>query len=83
VTASTADIGPLLKALESTSVSDAAAELDSLIRLADNAADELGLLAACVGDFPDSNVVDLARTAGRASAEAADELRTLRRRLDR
>jgi hypothetical protein len=83
VTAAAADVGNLLRALESTSVADAAAELDTLIRLADNSADEMGLLAACVGDFPDSNVVDLARTAGRAAAEAGDELRALRRRLDR
>jgi hypothetical protein len=76
------DVGRLLHALESASLDDARSELDTLLRLALNAADELGLLAACAAEFPDSAVGDLARTGARAAAEAADELHALRRRLE-
>jgi hypothetical protein len=81
-TRTSADLGPLLTALDRTSLEDARAELDGLIRLAANAADELGLLAACAADFPDSTAGDLARTGSRAAADAADELQALRRRLE-
>ena len=81
-TRTSADLGPLLSALDRTSLEDARTELDSLIRLAVNAADELGLLAACAADFPDSSAADLARAGARAAADAADELHALRRQLE-
>jgi hypothetical protein len=76
------DLSQVLRVLESSSLADARAELDTLLRLAANAADELGLLATCAADFPDSTVADLARTAARAASDAADELQALRRRLE-
>jgi hypothetical protein len=76
------DVGTLLRALDSTSLDDASAELGNLLRLADNAADELHMLAACTADFPG----DLAETFDRAARIAADataELRALHRGLGR
>lgn len=79
----TTDFGHLLLALDAGSISDAGAELDSMLRLADNAADELHMLASCTADFPDSQLPDLFDRAARAVDEANDELRALRSALTR
>jgi hypothetical protein len=78
----TTNVGNLLRALDSTSLEDASAELDSLLRLADNAADELHMLAACTTDFP-SDLADAFDRAARLAADATSELRALHRGLGR
>jgi hypothetical protein len=74
----TNDLGHLLIALDARSISDAAAELDSMLRLAENACDELHMLASCTADFPDGRLPELLDRAARAVDEATDELRALR-----
>ncbi len=76
------DLGNLLHALDSTSIEDACAELDNLLRLADNAADELHMLAACTADFPGDPAASFDRAAALA-ADATAELRALHRGLGR
>ncbi len=76
------DVGNLLRALDATSLDDAAAELHTLLRLADNAADELHMLAACTADFP-GDLADAFDRAGRLTADATSELRALHRGLGR
>ena len=78
----TTNVGPLLRALDATSLEDASAELDSLLRLADNAADELHMLAACTTDFP-GDLADAFDRAARLAADATSELRALHRGLGR
>lgn len=81
-TISTEPVG-LLRALDATSLKDAIAQLDGLLRLADNAADELGLLCASTDGFPCPPVADMFDRAARVVEDAAAELRALRRRLSR
>jgi hypothetical protein len=76
------DLGLLFRALDTTSLDDAAAELDTLLHLADNAADELHMLAACTTDFP-GDLADAFDRAARLTADATAELRSLHRGLGR
>ncbi len=76
------DVGNLLRALDATSLEDASAELDTLLRLADNAVDELHMLAACTTDFP-GDLADAFDRAARLTADATSELRALHRGLGR
>ncbi len=78
----TTEVGTLLRALDATSLDDASAELGTLLRLADNAADELHMLAACTVDFPGDLSDAFDRAAGLA-ADATAELRALHRGLGR
>lgn len=79
---STTDLGHLLLALDARSLSDAGAELDSMLRLAENASDELHMLTSCTVDFPDGRLPELLERAARAVDEATDELRALRSALN-
>ena len=76
------DVGNLLHALDATSLEDASAELGNLLRLADNAADELHMLAACTADFP-GDLAEAFDRAARLAADATAELRALHRGLGR
>ena len=77
-----ARLGDWVLALEADTIADAQAELASLQRLADNAADELHLLVSCTSDVPDDRVHDLFRAASVAVDEAVAELLAVRARLE-
>ena len=76
------DLGNLLAVLDATSIDDASAELGNLLRLAENAVDELGLLSACTDGFP-GDLGTLFDRAARLVEEATGELRALHRGLGR
>ena len=82
MTATSSELGTLLRALDTTSLDDAAAELDALLHLAEVTADGLHTLAGSTAEFP-GDLADAFDRAARLAADATAELRALHRGLGR
>ena len=78
--ATSTELGALLRALDTTSLDDAVAEVDALLHLAEVVADGLHTLAGSTTDFP-GDIGDCFDRAAVLAADGAAELRALYRGL--